>query len=344
MSSLTIEHLVKTYRGFRLHIDTLSVEKGAFFTILGPSGSGKTTLLRLVAGLDAPDRGRLVIGGRDVAGIDPDKRRIGMVFQQARLFPHMNLRENVVFGLKMQGVGKSERRSRGAAMLDRVGLGGMGDKFPGQLSGGQQKRAAIARALLYQKELLLLDEPFNELDPNLRREMRRFVKKIHDEMGFTALLVTHDREEAYELSDRIAVMRAGRIVETGDRESLYRRPKTLYAAGFLGERNLFRYREDSGGILVGKAWLPVRGAAPSGWLMIPEGAVGFEKAPAPSGETLSLPAVLGKRALLREGAEVAYETDLGLLWTKRYGWDLPEAGDKGHVWIGCRSIRFLEEG
>ncbi|MCK6451786.1 MAG: ABC transporter ATP-binding protein [Alphaproteobacteria bacterium] len=220
----------------------LAVRKGELLTILGPSGSGKTTLLKVVAGFEMPDEGEVLLGERRITAAPPSKRDIGMVFQNYALFPHMTIAENIAFPLQMRKVPKAEIRRRVEDVLALVDLPGLGGRLPRQLSGGQQQRAALARAIVFGPRLLLLDEPFGALDRKLREQMQLEVRRLQRKLGLTALFVTHDQEEALILSDRIAVMEQGRIVQLGSPEEIYRRPATRFVAGFIGESNLFRAR------------------------------------------------------------------------------------------------------
>jgi spermidine/putrescine ABC transporter ATP-binding subunit len=216
----------------------LEVEPGELVTLLGPSGCGKTTVLNLIAGFEAPDGGTVRIDGADVAARPPHRREVGMVFQDYALFPHLTVRENVAFPLRVRGVSEAEVVERVGAMLEVVRLPGHGDRLPRQLSGGQQQRIALARALVFRPRVLLMDEPFGALDRALRETMRAELRELHRALGITVVLVTHDQDEAMELSDRVAVMRAGRIQQVAAPRALYERPATAFVAGFVGESNL----------------------------------------------------------------------------------------------------------
>ncbi|MBL9049581.1 MAG: ABC transporter ATP-binding protein [Tabrizicola sp.] len=216
---------------------SLDIEAGEFVVLLGPSGCGKTTLLNLIGGFTEPTAGRVLIGGRDMAGVPPKDRPTTTVFQDYALFPHMTLRDNVGFGLRMRGMDRAKRAAKADAMLALVGLEGRGDRRPHELSGGQRQRVALARALAVEPEVLLLDEPLGALDLKLRRQMQDELKAIQRRVGTTFVHVTHDQEEAMAIADRIVVMNAGRIEDLGPPREVYLHPKTLFTAGFMGEVN-----------------------------------------------------------------------------------------------------------
>jgi ABC-type Fe3+/spermidine/putrescine transport system ATPase subunit len=241
--SLRFAGVSKSYgRAVALHPTDLEIEAGEFLTLLGPSGSGKTTLLNLIAGYLAPDAGRLLIGDRDVTNLPARQRNIGMVFQNYALFPHMSVAENVAYGLMVRRRPKAEITSRVAAALALVELGGYGDRAIQQLSGGQQQRVALARALVIEPDVLLMDEPLGALDRQLRRNVQLELRRLHEERRRTTLYVTHDQEEALILSDRVAVMRAGRIEQLGPVADLYNNPINSFVASFIGESNLLPAR------------------------------------------------------------------------------------------------------
>ena len=218
----------------------VEVEDGEFFAMLGPSGSGKTTVLRLIAGFERPTEGTILLGGKDVTRLAPFQRNVNTVFQDYALFPHMNVQENVGYGLKVKGVGQQERRQRVASALATVRLEGLGDRRPSQLSGGQRQRVALARALVNRPRVLLLDEPLGALDLKLREQMQVELKAIQREVGITFVFVTHDQEEALTMSDRVAVFNAGRVEQLGAPAEIYERPSTTFVAGFVGTSNLLR--------------------------------------------------------------------------------------------------------
>jgi putative spermidine/putrescine transport system ATP-binding protein len=216
----------------------LDIYEGEFFTMLGPSGSGKTTLLRVIAGFERPDSGRVELGGKDVTNDPPYLRDVNTVFQDYALFPHMNVIENVEYGLRVRRIPRDRRRRRAEEALDMVRLGGLGKRKPVQLSGGQRQRVALARAIVNEPEVLLLDEPLGALDLKLRQEMQFELKRIQREVRITFVYVTHDQEEALTMSDRIAVFNHGRIEQLGAPFVLYEHPETAFVAGFIGVSNL----------------------------------------------------------------------------------------------------------
>jgi iron(III) transport system ATP-binding protein len=234
-----LEGISQSYGAHRL-FDGLNLEipSGEFFTLLGPSGCGKTTVLRKLAGFVAPDEGRVLFGDRDVTALPAWKRGVGMVFQDYALFPDRSILANVAYGLDARGVRRDEARERALAMLDRVGLKPLADRLPGALSGGQRQRVATARALVIGPELLLLDEPLSALDVKLRVELRALVRELQQEARITTVFVTHDQEEALSLSDRVAVMDHGRIVQVGAPEAIYGTPASGFAADFIGSANV----------------------------------------------------------------------------------------------------------
>jgi len=216
----------------------LEIAAGEFFTMLGPSGSGKTTTLRLIAGFERPDAGRIELQGNDVSDVPPYSRNVNTVFQDYALFPHMSVRENVEYGLRVKKVPKQERAKRADEALDMVELSGYGDRKPGQLSGGQRQRVALARAIVNRPAVLLLDEPLGALDLKLRQQMQVELKQIQGEVGITFVYVTHDQEEALTMSDRIAVFNDGRIEQIGPPNEVYEKPANLFVAGFVGVSNV----------------------------------------------------------------------------------------------------------
>ncbi len=227
--------ITKTYGDFRALDDvSLEIESGSLTSLLGPSGSGKSTLLRVIAGLEVPDSGAVVIAGDDVTHLPPQKRGIGFVFQHYAAFKHMTVRNNVAFGLSVRKRPKAEIATRVDELLTIVGLDGYAGRYPSQLSGGQRQRMALARALAVEPTVLLLDEPFGALDAKVRADLRAWLRRLHDEVHVTTVLVTHDQEEALDVSDRIAVLNAGTIAQIGSPRELYDAPASEWVMGFLG--------------------------------------------------------------------------------------------------------------
>jgi iron(III) transport system ATP-binding protein len=236
---ITIRDVVKRF-GAITAVDRadLAVRDGELFTLLGPSGCGKTTLLRLLAGFYQPDAGEIRFGDRLVSGLPPYERNIGMVFQNYALWPHMTVAGNIAYGLKLRKLGAAEVAARLAEGLRKVNLTGFESRYPGQLSGGQQQRVALARALVLNPDILLLDEPLSNLDAKIRVQVRAEIRKLQRDLGITTIYVTHDQEEALSLSDRVAVMKDGRVLQVGTPKELYERPQTRFVADFVGTNNL----------------------------------------------------------------------------------------------------------
>jgi sulfate transport system ATP-binding protein len=232
---ITAQHITKSFGDFEaLHDVSLEIPSGSLTALLGPSGSGKSTLLRVIAGLEVPDTGSVVIDDQDATGLPPQKRGIGFVFQHYAAFKHMTVFQNVAFGLSVRKRPKAEIDERVNELLGIVGLAGYAKRYPSQLSGGQRQRMALARALAVEPSVLLLDEPFGALDANVRAELRSWLRRLHDEVHVTTVLVTHDQEEAMEVADLIAVMNDGHIEQVGAPRNLYERPANDFVMGFLG--------------------------------------------------------------------------------------------------------------
>lgn len=265
--SVVFEHVSKRFAGFTALPDlSLTVEAGTLVTLLGPSGCGKTTTLRLLAGLEHPTSGRILIGGKDVTHLPANERDVAMVFQSYALFPHMTALENIMYGLQSGGVAKREAHDRAREGLRLVGLENQGGRLPSELSGGQQQRIAVARALVLEPQVLLLDEPLSNLDERLRRRVRTDIRDLQQRLGFTAVYVTHDQEEALAVSDKIIVMKEGDIAQQGAPETLYHSPESVFIADFMGEANILpceieRHEDDYALVRLGRQQYRVRGHA-----------------------------------------------------------------------------------
>lgn len=238
---LELDQIRKSFGGTPvLNGISLSIEHGEFITFLGSSGCGKTTTLRIIAGLEEPDSGRVLLGGADVTNLEPNRRDVNTVFQNYALFPHMDVYTNIAYGLKLRKTDKAEIKRRVTAMLELVQLSGFEKRLPSELSGGQKQRVAIARAVINNPKVLLLDEPLGALDLQLRRQMQTELKRLQKQLGITFIYITHDQEEAINMSDRIVVMKDGRFEQIGTPDEIYDRPKTSYVAGFVGAANIIR--------------------------------------------------------------------------------------------------------
>ncbi|MBO8141716.1 MAG: ABC transporter ATP-binding protein, partial [Firmicutes bacterium] len=248
--SVVIDHVTKVFespddpsrRVVAVNNVSLDIKEGEMVTFLGPSGCGKTTTLRMVAGFELPTEGRISIGGQDVTFLPPNKRDTAMVFQSYAIFPHLSVKENVAFGLRLKRLSEQEIETRVKRMLEMVGLGGMASRSPEQLSGGQQQRVALARAIVNEPSVLLFDEPLSNLDAKLREQMRHEIRALQQRLGITSIYVTHDQSEAMTLSDRIVVMRDGRIEQVGTPIEIYTRPANRFVASFIGTANLIPAR------------------------------------------------------------------------------------------------------
>ncbi len=271
--NIRIEALSKSFGNSRV-LDGLSLDfaSGELIALVGPSGSGKTTLLRLLAGLETPDAGRVLFGNRDVTHLDPGLRKVGLVFQHYALFRHMRVSANVSFGLRARPRAtrppRAEIDRRVAEMLSLVQLDGLGSRHPSELSGGQRQRVGLARALASEPDVLLLDEPFGALDTPVRKDLRRWVRSLHDRLPVTTVLVTHDREEALEIADRVVVLDRGRVRQIGTPREVYHHPADVFTCAFLGETNTFEARVRDGRLRLGSADLAVPLSRP-----VPDGPV-----------------------------------------------------------------------
>lgn len=239
---IRFESISRSFGSFRavnnIHLD---IQPGEFFSLLGPSGSGKTTTLMMLAGFVLPDSGRILLDGRDISGLSPQERNLGMVFQNYALFPHMNVLENVMFPLKVRKYASRECAERAKWAIELVRLAGFEKRLPKELSGGQQQRVALARAIVFHPEVVLMDEPLGALDKNLRYQMQMEIKELQSRLNMTVVFVTHDQEEAMNMSDRIAIMNNGQIEQLGTPREVYESPRNVFAAGFLGEANLLDF-------------------------------------------------------------------------------------------------------
>ncbi|HLN13266.1 MAG TPA: ABC transporter ATP-binding protein [bacterium] len=264
MARLSLEHLTKRFgTQAAVHDVTLEVQDGELMCLLGPSGCGKTTTLRMIGGFAAPDSGDIQIDGRSVVDLPPERRPTAMVFQRYNLWPHMTVEQNIAFGLRIRRLERAAIARQVQEALALVGLPGSGQKYPHQLSGGEQQRVAVARALVLEPQILLLDEPFSNLDARLRVRMREEVKQLQRKVGITTVFVTHDQEEALTIADRIAVMHAGVLQQVDTPSALYEYPRTLFVADFIGTMNLLPATAQAGGTLAAGPWrLPIDGR---GW-------------------------------------------------------------------------------
>ncbi|APT57385.1 ABC transporter ATP-binding protein [Roseomonas gilardii] len=334
---------------------SLEVGRGEFLTLLGPSGSGKTTLLMMIAGFVEPSAGQVLLDGRDITALPPEKRSFGMVFQGYALFPQMTVAENVAFPLRVRRIGRAERESRVRATLDLVQLDRFAERRPHQLSGGQQQRVALARALVFDPALLLLDEPLSALDKKLRAELQDELKALHRRVGRTFINVTHDQEEALSLSDRIAILNHGRLIQQGSPAELYERPATRFVAGFLGQSNFLSgtVEESQGDTLalrLGNTRLLAQGAARAG-----EGVV-LSLRPEkilPLGEGMEEDNVVEGRVLSWSYAGTAFHLsvateDLGVLRVQLPSWRAPLQPTEGLPlrlgWSQAAAVPVREDG
>ncbi|MFN3686287.1 ABC transporter ATP-binding protein [Salinarimonas sp.] len=258
--AIAFEKVTKRY-GSAVAVDAadLVIRRGELVTFLGPSGCGKTTSLRLIAGLELPTSGRVIIAGRDVSRDPASERNVGMVFQSYALFPHMSVLDNVAYGPTIRGEPKKQAHQKAHAILEQIGLSGLGHRLPAELSGGQQQRVAVARAIVQQPDVLLFDEPLSNVDAKLRRKVRAEIRDLQRRFGLTVVYVTHDQEEALAVSDRIVVMRDGRIAQIGTPQDLYDRPSDRFVADFIGDANLIEGSVSAGRFLAPDFDLPLEG-------------------------------------------------------------------------------------
>lgn len=299
MASIHIEDVTKRFGAFtavdRMHLD---LQEGELIAFLGPSGCGKTTTLRMVAGFERPTAGNIRFGDQNVTNLAPERRNVGMVFQNYALFPHMTVQQNVAYGLQMRRVQPNEVKQRVEAMLAKVQLKGLGDRYIREISGGQQQRTALARALVINPSVLLLDEPLANLDAKLREEMRFYIRELQREFGITTIYVTHDQSEALVLADRIAVMMNGELQQLGGPKEIYERPASARVADFIGLTNLLSGKvaaNQGGAITVGSRWGEIAALGEAGR------PVGDEVLVCVRPEAFTMRAGAGERGLRREG-------------------------------------------
>jgi iron(III) transport system ATP-binding protein len=325
----------------------LAIAKGTLTTILGPSGCGKTTLLRMIAGLDAPTSGRVLIDGEDVTTLGPAERNVSMVFQSYALFPHMSVLDNVRYGLVVSGVPKEQAAERARAAMASVGLTGYDARLPSELSGGQQQRVAVARSLVLEPSVMLFDEPLSNLDARLRRSMREEIRALQQRLGLTVAYVTHDQSEALAVSDQIVVMDAGRIAQVGSPRALYERPASAFVAGFMGEALLFDGQAGPDGLVqlgplrldLGEARPatpgPVKLAVrPEAWRLAPRGEA--------AGAEAALAATVAKCAYLGSTLELTLDTALGPVFVVSPDVLTPWApGDAARLSLTRRGVALL---
>ncbi|MDB5898773.1 MAG: putative transporter, ATP-binding protein [Ramlibacter sp.] len=290
---------------------SFEVPRGTLTTILGPSGCGKTTTLRMIAGLEAPTSGEIFIAGRNVTSLGPADRNVSMMFQSYALFPHMDVLENVSYGLRMSGVPKAAARKRAVEALRNVGLVDFDARLPSELSGGQQQRVALARALVLEPDVLLFDEPLSNLDARLRREMREEIRSLQQRLQLTVAYVTHDQSEALAVSDHIIVMDHGAIAQRGTPQELYESPATEFVAGFMGEAMLFAARVEAGGaVVLGPLRIPTRQPVAPGAVKVAVRPEAWHVGPPGHG----LNGRLAKLAYLGSNYEYTFETELGSIF------------------------------
>jgi len=318
----------------------LIVPRGTLTTILGPSGCGKTTLLRMIAGLDAPTGGQVLIDGVDVTLLGPAERNVSMVFQSYALFPHMNVLANVGYGLQVSGVPRAETLERAHAAMAGVGLAGYDDRLPSELSGGQQQRVAVARALVLEPSVMLFDEPLSNLDARLRRSMREEIRALQQRLKLTVAYVTHDQAEALAVSDQIVVMDAGRVAQAGTPEQLYEQPASEFVAGFMGEAMLFEAESLADGrVQLGPLTLAPRRAVAPGRAKVAVWPEAWQLR-APGGEGLA--GTVAKCAYLGSHLELTLDTALGAIFvvTPDLGrrW---QPGDSATLRLGERGVSVV---
>jgi iron(III) transport system ATP-binding protein len=328
---------------------SFTVKSGTLVTLLGPSGCGKTTTLRMIAGLELPSEGRILIADRDVTNLNATERDVSMVFQSYALFPHMNVLENVSYGLRRSGLAKDEAAKRAREGLATVGLAGYEARQPSELSGGQQQRVAVARALVLKPSVLLFDEPLSNLDARLRRQMREEIRELQQRLSLTVVYVTHDQQEAMAVSDRIIVMNAGHIEQQGTPRDLYERPATPFLARFMGESNpadgcVTRLDTEHVRVRLGPAEIDIEDTtAPDGEAKVavrPE-AISVETMPGPPG---ALPGIVAKASYVGTHIEYSIDTEAGTLFATCPKVERPlVAGDKVALVLAPRGVIVVSD-
>lgn len=346
--SVTFQNVRKTFGSFTAIADlSLTVEPGTLVTLLGPSGCGKTTTLRMLAGLEHPTSGRILIGGKDVTMLPANERDVSMVFQSYALFPHMNALDNVAYGLESSGLPRKEARQKAEHGLELVGLAGMGGRLPAELSGGQQQRVAVARALVLEPQVLLLDEPLSNLDARLRRRVRTEIRELQQRLQFTAVYVTHDQDEALAVSDQIIVMKDGEIAQQGSPRELYEAPASPFIADFIGEANVVPCEvidvtgnEATVSIAGLQHVVTARGARPGkSQLAVRPSAITLEPA-----ETAAFPGRISHAAYLGDHIEYEAETTGGTLFIVDPSVDRPLApGTRVAIGLKNRGIAIIAQ-
>ena len=321
---------------------SLRVARGTLTTLLGPSGCGKTTTLRMIAGLEAPTSGRIVIAGRDVTDVPASERDVSMVFQSYALFPHMSVLANVAYGLAVAGVARAPAHERARAAMATAGLVGLDERLPSELSGGQQQRVALARALVLEPAVLLFDEPLSNLDARLRRSMREEIRGLQQRLGLTVVYVTHDQQEAMAVSDQVVVMDHGRIAQAGTPRELYERPRSAFVAGFMGEAVLFEALAlPDGTIRLGPIVVRPAAARPPGTARL---AIRPEAWQVRAPGVGALAATVARTAYLGSARETTFDTELGAIFvvSADEGSAL-KAGDAASLDLGRHGHSVLED-
>ncbi|MDR1827779.1 MAG: ABC transporter ATP-binding protein [Methylobacteriaceae bacterium] len=347
MALLELKNLTKRFGDVLAVSDfTLSVEQGEFVSLLGPSGCGKTTTLQMIAGFETPTSGAIILNGRNLEDVPARKRGLGIVFQSYALFPHMTVEQNVGFGLEMRGVAPAERAGRVRKVLELVHLDGLANRYPRAMSGGQRQRVAVARALVIEPDLLLLDEPLSNLDAKLREEMQLELRRIQQEAGVTTVLVTHDQSEAMALSDRIAVMQAGELMQVGSPFEIYERPRSSFVSTFLGKTNTLAARLEQvtpeGSLLVCNG-VTLKGP-PANFLPGPvEVSLRPERVELTDADNAVVSGTVSERVFLGNQWLSKVNTPIGeLLMTRRNrGSDEPKPGDTVHLAWSAEHLSIL---